>query len=205
MALTLQAKVLRALQEGEIRRVGGERNIRVRPRIVAATNRNLRAAVAEGRFREDLYFRLGAFVIAIPALRDRPEDIPALAHEFLRQAAGRLKKDVQSISSEAMTALVAYAWPGNVRELEHAIERAVILARSRVIGVRDLPPEAREQPDPEAFPGPLALKGNEPALIREALRRFHGNRKRAAAALNVSPVTLWRKMKRLGISDADRD
>jgi DNA-binding NtrC family response regulator len=205
MALTLQAKVLRALQEGEIRRVGGERDIRVRPRIVAATNRNLRAAVAEGRFREDLYFRLGAFVIAIPPLRDRPEDIPALAHEFLRQAAGRLKKDVQSISSEAMTALVGYAWPGNVRELEHAIERAVILARGRVVGARDLPPEVRERPAPETSRGQLDLKRNEPALIREALQRFGGNRKRAAAALNISSVTLWRKMKRLGISDADAD
>jgi two-component system response regulator HydG len=199
MALTLQAKVLRALQEGEIRRVGGERDIRVRPRIVAATNRNLRAAVAEGRFREDLYFRLGAFVIAIPPLRDRPEDVPALVHQFLRQAAARLKKDVQAISAEAMTALVRYAWPGNVRELEHAIERAAILARGRVIGVRDLPPEVREQPADAMAAGALTLKGNEAPRIREALRRFRGNRKRAAAALNISPVTLWRKMKRLGI------
>jgi len=104
-----------------------------------------------------------------------------------------------------MTALVGYAWPGNVRKLEHAIERAVILARGRVIGVRDLPPEVREQPPADVSRGQLDLKGNEPALIREALRRFHGNRKRAAAALNVSPVTLWRKMKRFGINDADRD
>jgi DNA-binding NtrC family response regulator len=204
MAFTLQAKVLRALQEGEIRRVGGERDIRIRPRIVAATNRNLRAVVAEGRFREDLYFRLGAFVIAIPPLRDRPEDVPVLVHEFLRQTAARLKKDVQAISSEAMTALVGHAWPGNVRELEHAIERAVILARGRVIGVRDLPPEVREPRSGEIPSGRLDLKGNEPALIKEALRRFRGNRRRAAAALNISPVTLWRKMKRFGIDTDDR-
>ena len=167
--------------------------------IVSETSFRNDREIKRGRFREDLYFRLGAFVIAIPPLRDRPEDVPALVHEFLRQSAARLKKDVQAISSEAMTALVRYAWPGNARELEHAIERAVILARARVIGVRDLPPEVREQPADVISRGPLDLKGNEPALIREALRRFRGNRKRAAAALNISPVTLWRKMKRLGI------
>jgi transcriptional regulator with GAF, ATPase, and Fis domain len=121
VAPTVQAKLLRALQEREVRRVGGERAIRVDTRVVAATNRDLRAAVAAGTFREDLYFRLGAFVIDVPPLRDRTEDIPPLVHDFVRRAATRAKKDVVSVSPEAMTALMSYRWAGNVRELEHAI------------------------------------------------------------------------------------
>ena len=129
VAPTVQAKLLRALQEREIRRVGAERNIKVNARVVAATNRDLRAAVDAGTFREDLYFRLGAFVITVPPLRDRREDIPPLVHDFLGRAAARVKKDVRTVSADAMTALMNYSWPGNVRELEHAIERAVIVAR----------------------------------------------------------------------------
>ena len=128
VAPTVQAKLLRALQEREIRRVGAERTIKVNARVVAATNRDLREAVKNGTFREDLYFRLGAFVITVPPLRDRQEDIPALVHKFVRRSAARVKKDVKNVSAEAMTALIGYQWPGNVRELEHAIERAVILA-----------------------------------------------------------------------------
>ena len=117
VAPTVQAKLLRALQEREIRRVGGERTIKINARIVAATNRDLHAAVAAGTFREDLYFRLGAFVITIPPLRERREDIPALVHAFVRRAASRVNRDVTTISSEAMTALMRYRWPGNIREL----------------------------------------------------------------------------------------
>ena len=133
VAPTVQAKLLRALQEREIRRVGAERNIKINARVVAATNRDLRAAVAAGTFREDLYFRLGAFVITVPPLRDRREDIPPLVHDFVRRAATRVKKDVKTVSAEAMTALMNYSWPGNVRELEHAIERAVIVANGASI------------------------------------------------------------------------
>ena len=128
VAPTVQAKLLRALQEREIRRVGAERTIKVNARVIAATNRDLKDAVANGTFREDLYFRLGAFVITVPPLRERRDDIPALVHEFVRRSAARVKKDVKTVSAEAMTALINYEWPGNVRELEHAIERAVILA-----------------------------------------------------------------------------
>ena len=145
VAPTVQAKLLRALQEREIRRVGAERDIKVNARVVAATNRDLRAAVAAGTFREDLYFRLGAFVITVPPLRDRREDIPPLVHEFVRRAAARMKKDVKTVSADAMTALMNYRWPGNVRELEHAIERAVILARGTSIRVRELPPEVSQK------------------------------------------------------------
>src|SRR3954452_17033419 len=125
VAPTIQAKLLRALQEREIRRVGAERTIKINARVVAATNRDLKEAVAQRTFREDLYFRLAAFVITVPPLRDRRDDIPSLVHEFVRQAGVRVKKNVKTVSAEAMTALINYEWPGNVRELEHAIERAV--------------------------------------------------------------------------------
>ena len=148
VAPTVQAKLLRALQEREIRRVGAERNIKVNARVVAATNRDLRAAVAAGTFREDLYFRLGAFVITVPPLRERREDIPPLVHDFVRRAATRVKKDVKTVSADAMTALMNYRWPGNVRELEHAIERAVIVARGTSIKVRELPPEVSQKASP---------------------------------------------------------
>ena len=200
VAPTVQAKLLRALQEREIRRVGGERSIRVQARVVAATNRDLRAAVEAGTFREDLYFRLGAFIITVPPLRDRREDIPPLAHQFMTRAAARMKKDVRSISADAMTALMNYRWPGNVRELEHAVERAVILANGANIRARDLPPEVtrkgRLRPDADT----LDLHEQERVSIERALERFGGNRRRAAEALNISTVTLWRKMKRYGLS-----
>jgi DNA-binding NtrC family response regulator len=195
VAPAVQAKLLRALQEREIRRVGGERTIKVHTRVVAATNRDLRAAVAAGTFREDLYFRLGAFVITIPPLRERRDDIPVLAHEFVVRAAARLDKDVQNISAEAMTLLVRYGWPGNVRELENAIERAVILARGTTITLRELPPEIVVGRSTVRAVDTLDLKQHEERLIRQALERFRGNRRRAAEALNISPVTLWRKMK----------
>jgi transcriptional regulator with PAS, ATPase and Fis domain len=200
VAPTVQAKLLRALQEREIRRVGAERSIKVNARVVAATNRDLRAAVAAGTFREDLYFRLGAFVITVPPLRERREDIPALVHDFVRRAATRVKKDVDAVSPDAMTALMNYRWPGNVRELEHAIERAVIVARGTSIRVRELPPEISQKTrarasDEDSFD----LQTQERATIERALARFGGNRKAAAEALNISTVTLWRKMKQYGL------
>ena len=200
VAPTIQAKLLRALQEREIRRVGGERTIKVNTRVVAATNRDLRAAVDAGTFREDLYFRLGAFVITIPPLRDRREDIPPMVHEFVRRAAARMGKDVQTVSAEALTMLIRYSWPGNVRELEHAIERAVILARGTSITVRELPPELAESRAHAKMGDSLDLKAHEQRLIGKALERFDGNRRKAAEALNLSPVTLWRKMKEYGFS-----
>ena len=199
VAPTVQAKLLRALQEREIRRVGAERNIKIQARVIAATNRDLKAAVAAGTFREDLYFRLGAFVITVPPLRDRREDIPALAHEFVRRAASRVKKDVSAISPDAMTALMTYRWPGNVRELEHAIERAVIVSAGSSIKVRELPPEVSQKTKPRSSDDSFDLKAQEQALIERALDRFHGNRKQAAAALKISTVTLWRKMKDYGL------
>ena len=200
VAPTVQAKLLRALQEREIRRVGAERNIRVNARVVAATNRDLRTAVEAGTFREDLFFRLGAFIITVPPLRERREDIPPLVHSFLVRATARMKKDVRAVSADAMSALMNYRWPGNVRELEHAIERAVILANSASVRLRDLPPEVTQKPRPRAGDDTLDLQEQERASIERALQRFGGNRRKAAAALNISTTTLWRKMKQYGVS-----
>jgi DNA-binding NtrC family response regulator len=200
VAPTVQAKLLRALQEREIRRVGAERTIKVNARVVAATNRDLRAAVAAGTFREDLYIRLGAFVITVPPLRDRREDIPALVHDFVRRAAIRVKKDVETVSAEAMSALMNYRWPGNVRELEHAIERAVIVARGASLRLRELPPEISQKARPLSTDDSLDLQAQEHAMIERALERFRGNRREAAEALKISTVTLWRKMKTYGLA-----
>ena len=199
VAPTVQAKLLRALQEREIRRVGAERSIKVNARVVAATNRDLRAAVDVGTFREDLFFRLGAFIITVPPLRDRREDIPPLVHNFLVRAAGRMKKDVRSVSADAMSGLMNYRWPGNVRELEHAVERAVILANGATIRRRDLPPEVTQKPRARAGDDTLDLQAQERVSIERALERFGGNRKKAAEALNISTVTLWRRMKQYGL------
>jgi len=200
VAPPVQAKLLRALQEREIRRVGGERHIKINARVVAATNRDLRAAVDAGTFREDLYFRLGAFVITVPPLRDRREDIPPLVQSFLVRAAARMKKDVRTVSADAMSALMNHRWPGNVRELEHAIERAVIVANAASIRRRDLPPEVTQATRPRPGDDTLDLHEQERASIERALERFGGNRRNAAAALKISTVTLWRKMKRYGLS-----
>jgi transcriptional regulator with PAS, ATPase and Fis domain len=198
MTPALQAKLLRALQEREIRPVGGDRVVKVTARVVAATNRDLRVQTTAGTFREDLYFRLAAFVIALPPLRDRHEDIPFMAHTFLRRAAEHCRKDVSGISADAMTRLVQYSWPGNVRELEHAIERAVILARGRVVSVREFAPEIRDVTTAE---GPHHdLKTQESRLIKDALSRYHGHRRRVAEALGISTVSLWRKMKQYGLA-----
>jgi DNA-binding NtrC family response regulator len=199
MAPTIQAKLLRALQEGEIRKVGGERSTRVNPRVIAATNRDLRKAAADGAFREDLYYRLGAFVINVPPLRARREAIPALVHQFLKTASKKMKKEVRGVSAEVMTLLVDYHWPGNVRELEHAIQRAVILAQGPTITVRELPPEIRSKTSDPAAEDSLDLDEHERRVIRRALERFGGNRQRAAKALKISTVTLWRRMKRYGL------
>jgi DNA-binding NtrC family response regulator len=199
MAPTIQAKLLRALQEGEIRKVGGERSTRVNPRVIAATNRDLRKAAADGAFREDLYYRLGAFVINVPPLRARREAIPTLVHQFLKTASKKMKKEVRGVSAEVMTLLVDYHWPGNVRELEHAIQRAVILAQGPTITVRELPPEIRSKTPDAATEDSLDLDEHERRVIRRALERFGGNRQRAAKALKISTVTLWRRMKRYGL------
>jgi DNA-binding NtrC family response regulator len=199
MPLALQVKLLRALQQGEVRRVGAERPVHVDVRVIAATNRDLRADVQAGRFREDLFFRLAGFEIRVPPLRERREEIPVLAYQFLRRAARTTGKPVQAISAEAMERLVGHPWPGNVRELEHAVERAVILAHGATVTARDLAPDIR---DSRGLSGRMTLniRAHEGRLIAEALARSGGNRRRAAEALGISTVSLWRKIKALGLS-----
>src|SRR4029078_9680125 len=148
-----------------------------------------------GTSRVDLSFRLGAFVITVPPLRERREDIPPLVHDFVRRSAARVNRDVQTVAPEAMTALMNYRWPGNVRELEHAIERAVIVARGASIKVRELPPEISERTRGPSQAERFDLNAQERTLIERALKQFRGNRQQAAEALKISAVTLWRKMK----------
>ena len=138
-------------------------------------------------------------MINVPPLRDRREDIPPLVHDFVRRASTRVKKDVKTVSAEAMTALMNYDWPGNVRELEHAIERAVIVARGTSIKVRELPPEVSQRASSRAAGDSLDLQEQERVMIERALERFRGNRRQAAEALKISTVTLWRKMKQSGL------
>jgi DNA-binding NtrC family response regulator len=203
MPLSLQAKLLRALQDGEIRRVGGEKTIRVTPRIIAATNRDLRAEVQAGAFREDLYFRLAAFVITVPPLRERREAIPAIAQALLGRLASRSGKPELAISPDAMTRLIDYAWPGNVRELQHVIERAVVLASGPRITREDLPAELGPPVGGAAPAGSFDLTLREQEAITQALARFNGNRRQTAEALHISRATLWRKIKRYGMTAAD--
>jgi len=205
----LQVKLLRFLQEEEVRRVGDTRSEKVDVRVVAATGRNLQRAVQEGQFREDLFYRLNVVGIRLPSLRERPEDIPALAQHFLAKYR-RLRPDapLSGISPQAMEALKAYRWPGNVRELEHAVERAVVLAEGTELADGDLPDELRSAPRP---PPPVSLpegslsvkratRSVEEQLIRKALEQTGGNRTRAAELLELSYRALLYKIKEYGIT-----
>jgi DNA-binding NtrC family response regulator len=206
MPLLVQPKLLRALQSGEIRRVGDASETRVDVRVIAATNRNLTQALEQGRLREDLYYRLSVFQIELPPLRERREDIPLLANFFRDRFARRLGTRVDRFDERAQAYLVQYDYPGNVRELENAIERAVTMAEDGVITASDLPPSLREPtvrllPEGEAFPytETMSLAQIEAEHIRRALQHFAGNTTRTARSLGISRSTLWRKMRRYGI------
>jgi two-component system response regulator AtoC len=205
----LQVKLLRALQEEEIRRVGDTRPEKVDVRVVAATARDLGRAVKEGLFREDLYYRLNVVGIRLPPLRERPGDIEPLCRHFLvKYARLRPEGPAPELAPEALEALRAYRWPGNVRELEHAVERALVLSEGPRIGEEDLPDEVRApaRPPPPATPpeGTLSIKqairSVEEQLIRRALERTGGNRTRAAEILEISYRALLYKIKEYGIS-----
>ncbi len=195
----LQVKLLRALQEGEIRRVGDNHPFKVSGRLLAATNKDLTKLVAEGKFREDLYYRLKVFPIDLPALRDRPEDIIPLAEHFLRKAKKKLGGKAVKFSPEAAAALRHYRWPGNVRELEHVVERVLIMASGASVAAGDLPPEML----PSAAAGKGASKETlddaEKRHILRALEDCGGNQVEAAKRLGVARNTLWRKLKAYGI------
>ncbi len=208
---SMQVKLLRVLQEGEIERVGSNRPIRVEVRIITATNRNLNQLLAQGRFREDLYYRINVIPIELPPLRRRREDIPLLAQSFVERIALRSGREIRGISPQAMERLMAHSWPGNVRELINALEYAFVTCRQGLIQPRHLPlaitaPGGNPHPQGKAAPGPEQPAGRPPAdpeqlrsQIAEALERTGGHKARAAQLLGISRVTLWKRMKRLGM------
>jgi DNA-binding NtrC family response regulator len=211
LQLSLQAKILRALEEKRFERVGGTAPLQVDVRIVAATNRNLKAAVAAKRFREDLYFRLSVFPVAIPALRDRPSDIPVLARYFLDRFCGEMKKKTLGLAPSAIDELCAYDWPGNVRELQNCIERAVILTDGDAIHARHLNLSARRAPAaPDAALDPwkhVDLSGSlaeavkrvsdeaERRKLEQAMKDAGGSQERAAELLRIPPRALVLKLR----------
>ena len=204
MSPTTQAKILRVLQEGEFERLGGAKTIKVDVRLVAATHRNLEQMIEEGSFRQDLFFRLSVVPLHLPPLRERPEDIPALAEHFLKKYSGKNRKDIRAFHPEAMEALLAYAWPGNIRELENAIERAVILCLTEQITLRELPAavrQAAESSERPFVPRPgMTLREMEKELILSTLQKVDGNRTRAAEILGITRQTLQNKLKEYDFS-----
>ena len=197
LSLAQQAKLLRVLQTGELERVGSSKTRRVDVRVLCATNADLRAEVAAGRFREDLLFRINTIEIHLPPLRDRREDIPALAAHFLKLYAARYRKPVAGFEPAALEALLAYGWPGNVRELAHAVERAALLAEGDQVAVSDLalrPPDAAGGHIED-----LSLEEVEKMLIQKAVARFHGNVTAAAKALGLSRSALYRRLQHHGL------
>ena len=202
----MQAKLLRVLQELAFEPVGGTQTFNVDTRVILATNDDLGKAVAEGRFRQDLYYRVNVINVELPPLRERISDIPLLAEHFLEEVREDCCRDVRGFHENAMTAMRRYRWPGNVRELQNVVERAVLLGKNPIIGVDDLPTDLRAD-------GPLsvepvgtrtlkeALEGPERQIIREVLDKFHWNRQATAEALGINRTTLYKKMKRLGLED----
>jgi DNA-binding NtrC family response regulator len=202
MPLSMQAKLLRFLQTGEIRPVGGETTRLVDVRLVTATNKDLEQEVRAGRFRADLFYRLAVIPIHVPALRERPEDVAPLALHFLQRFASRLGKALGGIEPDALALLTAYPWPGNVRELENTVERGVALCRGSSLGSDDLPERVRRPRPPEAEPESVAsLELLERRHILATLERVGWSRKRAAEVLQISTTTLWRRLKVFGIEE----
>ncbi len=204
----IQIRLLRVLQEREIRRVGSNAPIKIDVRVLAATHQSLEELVKEGRFREDLLYRLNVVTIPVPPLRERREDIPLLAAHFLAASAKRLGKPVPTLSPEAISLLLEYAWPGNVRQLENAIERAVLLAATDTIFPGDFPPSLLRTPpagEPGASPPRLSrLDEVEKEHILSILDELGWNQARAAEMLGIGRNTLWRKLKEYGIHPPDR-
>lgn len=207
MSATMQAKLLRVLQEREIQRVGGDQVLQVDVRIVTATNRDLQGAVADGHFREDLYYRLNVIQLKVPPLRDRRDDIPLLAHHFLDKYAARNRKIAKGFSPLAMDMLIKYDWPGNVRELENTVERAVILMSGEHVTEGQLPSNiTQEHPgsDREELDGLPFIQGShslediEKAVILKTLEATKGNKSETARRLGITRKTLHNKLKAYG-------
>lgn len=195
----IQVKLLRFLQDKRLQRVGGREEITIDTRVVAATNVNLREAIEDGRFREDLYFRLAVIVCELPPLRERGEDIALLARDFLQLYAEENGKEKLTFASEALDAIYAYSWPGNVRELQNRVQRAVIMTEGRRVGPEDLELEAPEE-SREAMTLRDAREQVERDLVRRAIRKHDGKMTAAAEELGVSRPTLYELMGKLGLS-----
>ncbi|HSA22041.1 MAG TPA: sigma-54 dependent transcriptional regulator, partial [Myxococcota bacterium] len=207
MSPTTQVKLLRVLQESAFERLGSNETVRVDIRLVAATNKNLDREVREGRFREDLYYRLNVIRVEVPPLRQRSGDIPLLANFFLRRYAAKNQRAIEAFTGRAMDALGRYRWPGNVRELENVIERAVVLSQDEVLDLDDLPPHLVDRAESEAEPGVAAPDGRgiylpvgtpleeaERLLLLETLRATGGDKSLAAKILGVATRTIYRKL-----------
>ena len=193
----VQVKLLRVLQQGEVERLGGK-TLNVDVRIVAATNKNLSEEVREGRFRQDLYYRLNVISLEVPPLRHRLEDVPLLAEHFLTRFRDKNRKPVKGFTDEALNRLTHYEWPGNVRELENAVERSVVMTRSESIEVVDLPPEVRQAPVYEgrvmSFPIGTRMEEIERRVVLETLRHAKGDKRLAAQLLGIATRTVYRKL-----------
>src|SRR5271169_6722070 len=201
----IQVKLLRVLQEREFERLGGTRTVKVDVRLIAATNRDLREALEQGTFREDLYYRLNVVPIDIAPLRQRKEDIPDLVNLFISRFTGESGKPIESITPEAMQILVNYHWPGNVRELQNIIERACALAKGTVLEARDIHLDLRPAKAANGasgfLPEGMTLEHWEDEMIREALRRANGNKSKAARLLGLSRNALRYRLSKIGIAD----
>jgi DNA-binding NtrC family response regulator len=200
-----QVKLLRVLQERSFERLGGTRTLKVDVRLVAATNRDLRAALEEGTFRQDLYYRLNVVPIDIPPLRDHKEDIPDLVNLFVERFAREAGKDIGGVSPDALAALMAFHWPGNVRELENIIERGVALSNGGVLQASDIHLDSTRTKAPgdahALLPEGMTLEQWEDEMIREALRRANGNKSQAARLLGLSRNALRYRLSKIGIAD----
>jgi DNA-binding NtrC family response regulator len=206
LSLPVQVKLLRFIQEREFQRLGGNQTIRSDVRIISATNRNLEDRVKDGRFRDDLYYRLNVVVMNIPPLRERKEDIPSLIQHFIESFSSENKKEIRGVSSEAMDLLLKYDYPGNVRELENVIERAAVIARDPVISIRDLPfKEVTSHHGYSVSAEGTTMKDSietlEFQLIEQALSDAGHNQTKAADILGISERTLRYKMKKYGLKD----
>ena len=205
LPLATQVKLLRVIQEREVQPVGGDRAVPVDVRLIAATNRDLAAEVRSGGFREDLYFRLNVIPLHLPALRERPDDIPDLAEHFLTQFQKSGAGSVRGFTERALSAMERYCWPGNVRELENAVERAVVLATDEVIDLHDLPPEVKGSAS--AVEGSfqlntVRLSEVEEIVIRRVLTKTGWNIKRSAETLGITRATLYSKIRKFGLAAA---
>jgi len=198
--LNLQPKLLRVLETGEFERVGSSKTHRVNVRVLSATNADLKQDVAEGKFRQDLMFRLNTVEIHLPPLRDRREDIEALADHFLRLHRDRYRRGRMDFTLQALEALRAYSWPGNVRELDHVVERAVLMSSGNMVTAMDLALQTSPAAQFSARLEEMSLEDAERLLIKKALARFEGNANRAAEALGLSRSALYRRLQKYGLS-----